>query len=125
MKKQEEMKLSHFMSFQCHEMGHLANDCPNKKNLKLKKEEERLKHVECFKCHIWGHLTSVCLTKQLVKQQESQSKPQDKQEKKLEDQVQVNQEDCANMGKKKKRTRRGGRRRHQKQNLDAKQVRNY
>jgi hypothetical protein len=37
-----------------------------------------------------------------VKQQESQSKPQDKQEKKLEDQVQVNHEDCANMGKKKK-----------------------
>ena len=37
MKKQEEMKLSHFMCFQCHELEHLANGCPNKEKLKLKK----------------------------------------------------------------------------------------
>ena len=30
MKKQEEIKLSHFMCFQCHAMGHLAIGCPNK-----------------------------------------------------------------------------------------------
>ena len=45
MKKQEQKGLSHFMCFKCHEMGHLANGCPNKEKLKLKKEEERLKHV--------------------------------------------------------------------------------
>ena len=70
MKKQEEMKLSHFMCFICHEMGHLAYTCPKKEKLKLNKEEEKLKHVKCFKCHDWGHLTSSCPTKQLVKQQE-------------------------------------------------------
>ena len=76
MKKQEQKRLSHFMCFKCHEVGHLANGCPNEENLKLKKEEERLKHVKCFKCHTWGHLTSMCPTKQVVKQQEEpQSKP--------------------------------------------------
>jgi hypothetical protein len=51
MKKQEQKRLYHFMYFKCHEVGHLANGCPDKEKLKLKKEEERLKHVKCFKCH--------------------------------------------------------------------------
>ena len=50
MKKQEEMKLSHFMSFQCHEMGHLANSCPNKEKLKLKKKEEKIVGVTSHQC---------------------------------------------------------------------------
>ncbi|KAG0543089.1 hypothetical protein BDA96_02G159600 [Sorghum bicolor] len=76
-RKQEKRKLSHFMCYRCHEVGHLANGCPNKEKLKKIKEEERLKHVKCFKCHTWGHLTSMCLTKQLVKQQvKPQPKPQ-------------------------------------------------
>ena len=75
MKKQEQNRLSHFMCFKCHEVGHLANGCPNEEKLKLKKEQERLKHVKCFKCRTWGHLTSMCPTKQLVKQQ---VKPQPK-----------------------------------------------
>ena len=37
-KKQEQMKLSHFMCFKCHEVRHLANGCPNEEKLKLKKE---------------------------------------------------------------------------------------
>ena len=49
MKKQEKEKLSHYMCFKCHEVGNLANGCPNEEKLKLKKEEERLKHVKCFK----------------------------------------------------------------------------
>ena len=57
MKKQEQEKLSHFMCFKCHKVGHLANGCPNEEKLKLKKEEERLKHVKYFKCHTWGHVT--------------------------------------------------------------------
>jgi cytochrome c553 len=82
MKKQEREKLSHLMCYQCHEVGHIHDQCPNIEKLKLKKKEERLKHVKCFKCHTWGHLTSMCPTKQVVKQQEEpQSKPQVEQEK--------------------------------------------
>jgi hypothetical protein len=77
MKKQEQKRLSHFMCSKCHEVGHLANGCPNEEKLKLKKEEERLKHVKCFKCRIWGHLNYMCPTKQLVEQQvKPQPKPQ-------------------------------------------------
>jgi hypothetical protein len=38
MKKQEQRRLSHFMCFKCHEVGHHANSCPNEEKLKLKKE---------------------------------------------------------------------------------------
>jgi cytochrome c553 len=68
MKKLQQRKLSHTMCYRCHEVGHLANVCPNIEKLKLKKEEERLKHVKCFKCRTLGHLTSMCPTKELVKQ---------------------------------------------------------
>ena len=71
MKKQLQLKLSHSMCYRCHEVGHLANGCPNIEKLKKMKEEERLKLVKCFKCCTWGHLTSMCPTKQLVKQLES------------------------------------------------------
>jgi hypothetical protein len=81
MKKEAREKLSHFMCYRCHEVGHLHDQCPNIEKLK-KMKEERLKHVKCFKCHTWGHLTLMCPTKQLVKQQEEpQPKPQVKQEK--------------------------------------------
>ncbi|KAG0523364.1 hypothetical protein BDA96_07G117200 [Sorghum bicolor] len=109
-RKQEKRKLSHFMCYRCHEVGHLANGCPNKEKLKKMKEEERLKHVKCFKCRTWGHLTSMCPTKQLVKQQE---KPQQK--------PQFNHHGDDLMMKKKK-TRRGGRARHPMQIQDAKMM---
>jgi hypothetical protein len=66
MRKLEEEKLSHFMWYKCHEMGHLAMSCPNKEELKMKKEEERLKHVKCFKFHTWGYFTSMCPNKNFV-----------------------------------------------------------
>ncbi|KAG0513843.1 hypothetical protein BDA96_10G138200 [Sorghum bicolor] len=120
-RKQEREKLSHFMCYQCHEMGHLANGCPNKEKLKKIKEEERLKHVKCFKCRTWGHLTSMCPTKQLVKQQEEpQPKPQVEQEKKPQAQVKFNHHGDLMM--KKKKTRRGGRARHPMQIQDAKMM---
>ncbi|KAG0514225.1 hypothetical protein BDA96_10G172200 [Sorghum bicolor] len=31
-RKQEKRKLSHFMCYRCHEVGHLSNGCPNKEN---------------------------------------------------------------------------------------------
>ncbi|OQU81338.1 hypothetical protein SORBI_3006G044532 [Sorghum bicolor] len=109
-RKQEREKLSHFMCYRCHEVGHLANGCPNKEKLKKMKEEERLKHVKCFKCRTWGHLTSMCPTKQLVKQQvKPQQKPQVEQEKKPQVQVKIYHEDGGDMGMMKKKTRRGGR----------------
>ncbi|KAG0550001.1 hypothetical protein BDA96_01G302400 [Sorghum bicolor] len=98
-RKQEREKLSHFMCYRCHEVGHLANGCPNKEKLKKIKEEERLKHVKCFKCRTWGHLTSMCPTKQL---------PQVDQEKKPQAQVKIYHEDGGDMGMMKKKTRRGG-----------------
>ncbi|OQU84832.1 hypothetical protein SORBI_3004G130948 [Sorghum bicolor] len=109
-RKQEKRKLSHFMSYRCHEVAHLANGCPNKEKLKKMKEEERLKHVKCFKCRTWGHLNSMCPTKQSVKQQEEpQPKPQVEQEKKPQAQVKIYHEDGGDMGMMRKKTRRGGR----------------
>ncbi|OQU80340.1 hypothetical protein SORBI_3007G113533 [Sorghum bicolor] len=121
-RKQEREKLSHFMCYRCHEVGHLANGCPNKEKLKKIKEEERLKHVKCFKCRTWGHLTSMCPTKQLVKQQvKPQLKPQDEQEKKPQVQVKINHHGD-DLIMKKKKTRRGGRARHPMQIQDAKMM---
>ncbi|KAG0532768.1 hypothetical protein BDA96_04G135600 [Sorghum bicolor] len=121
-RKQEKRKLSHFMCYRCHEMGHLANGCPNKEKLKKIKEEERLKHVKCFKCRTWGHLTSMCPTKQLVKQhEEPQPKPQVEQEKTSQAQVK-NYHDGDDLIMKKKKTRRGGRARHLMQIEDAKMM---
>ncbi|OQU85342.1 hypothetical protein SORBI_3004G220101 [Sorghum bicolor] len=109
-RKQEKRKLSHFMCYRCHEVGHLANGCPNKEKLKKMKEEERLKHIKCFKCRTWGHFTSICPTKQLVKQQEvPRPKPQVEQEKKPQAQVKIYHVDGGDMGMMKKKTRRGGR----------------
>ncbi|KAG0514650.1 hypothetical protein BDA96_10G211500 [Sorghum bicolor] len=120
-RKQEKRKLSHFMCYRCHEVGHLANGCPNKEKLKKIKEEERLKHVKCSKCRTWGHLTSMCPTKQLVKQQEEpQPKPQVEQEKKPQTQGKFNHHGDLMM--KKKKTRRGGRARHPMQIQDAKMM---
>ncbi|KAG0550241.1 hypothetical protein BDA96_01G322600 [Sorghum bicolor] len=120
-KKLHQKKLSHFMCYRCHEVGHLANGCPNKEKLKKMKEEERLKHVKCFKCRTWGHLTSMCPTKKLVKQQEEpQPKPQVEQEKKP--QAQVNFNHHGDLMMKKKKTRRGGRARHPMQIQDAKMM---
>ena len=122
MKKQEKEKLSHFMCFKCHEVGHLANSCPNKEKLKLMKEEERLKHVKCFKCRTWGHLTSMCPTKQLVKQQvKPQLKPLVEEEKKPQLHDKSNHEDGGDSGIKKK-IRRGGRARHPMLIQDAKMM---
>ncbi|KAG0533107.1 hypothetical protein BDA96_04G164000 [Sorghum bicolor] len=111
-RKQEKRKLSHFMCYRCHEVGHLANGCPNKEKLKKMKEEERLKHVKCFKCRTWGHLTSMCPTKQL---------PQVEQEKKPQAQVKINHHGD-DLIMKKKKTRRGGRARHPMQIQDAKMM---
>ncbi|KAG0525412.1 hypothetical protein BDA96_06G054400 [Sorghum bicolor] len=120
-RKQEREKQSHFMCYQCHEVGHLVNGCPNKEKLKNMKEEERLKHVKCFKCRTWGHLTSMCPTKQLVKRQvKPQPKPQVEQEKKPQAQVKINHDGDDLM--KKKKTRRGGRARHPMQIQDAKMM---
>ncbi|KAG0538238.1 hypothetical protein BDA96_03G218100 [Sorghum bicolor] len=120
-RKQEKRKLSHFMCYRCHEVGHLASGCPNIEKLKKMKEEERLEHVKCFKCRTWGHLTSMCPTKQLVKQQEEpQPKPQVEQAKKPQAQVKFNHHGDLMM--KKKKTRRGGRSRHPMQIQDAKMM---
>ncbi|OQU89031.1 hypothetical protein SORBI_3002G135750 [Sorghum bicolor] len=117
----EKRKLSHFMCYRCHEVGHLANGCPNIEKLKKMKEEERLKHVKCFKCRTWGHLTSMCPTKQLVKEQvKPQPKPQVEQEKKPQAQVKFNHHGDLMM--KKKKIRRGGRARHPMQIQDAKMM---
>ena len=104
-------------------MGHFHQACPNKEKLKLKKEEERLKQVKCFKCRTWGHFTSMCPTKKFVKQQEeTQPKPQVEQEEKPQDQAQINHDNDDDLGKIKKKTRRGGRARHPTPIQDAKIV---
>ncbi|OQU76388.1 hypothetical protein SORBI_3010G140575 [Sorghum bicolor] len=90
-RKQEKRKLSRFMCYRCHEVGHLANGCPNKEKLKKIKEEERLKH-------------------QLVKQQlKPQPKPRVEKEKKPQAQVKIYHKDGGDMAMMKKKTRRGGR----------------
>jgi hypothetical protein len=40
MKKQEQKKLSHFVCFKCHEMGHPAKFCPTKKP-KMRPQDEK------------------------------------------------------------------------------------
>jgi hypothetical protein len=110
-------KISHFMCYQCHEMGHLAKACPNKRKLKLMKEERRLKHDKCFKCHTWDHLSSMCPTKKLVKSQVmSQPMPQVEQKKDPQKKIKINHEYDGDVAKKNK-TRRG--RRHSTYNQDA------
>ena len=47
-KKQEEKKLSHFVCFKCHEMGHLAKSCPTKKP-KMRPQDEKKKPQEQIK----------------------------------------------------------------------------
>ncbi|OQU80255.1 hypothetical protein SORBI_3007G101401 [Sorghum bicolor] len=117
-KRKQEKRLSHFMCYRCHEVGHLANGCPNKEKL----EKERLKHVKCFKCRTWGHLTSMCPTKQLVKQQvKPQPKPQVEQKKTPQDQVKINH-DGDDLMMMKKKIIRGGRARHPMQIQDAKMM---
>jgi hypothetical protein len=65
----------------------------------------------------------MCPTKQLVKQlEEPQPKPQVEQEKTLQEQVKINQEEGDDLTKKKKKTRRGGKARHQMQTQDAKMM---
>ena len=41
MKKQEQKRLSHFICFKYHEVGHLANDCQNEEKLKKMTKGER------------------------------------------------------------------------------------
>ncbi|OQU90566.1 hypothetical protein SORBI_3002G431333 [Sorghum bicolor] len=123
MKKLLQKKLSHTMCYHCHEVGHLANGCPNKEKLKKMKEAERLKHVKCFKCRTWGHLSSMCPIKQLVKHKvKPQPKPQVRQEKRPQEQIKINR-DGDDLIMKKKKTRRGGRARHPMQIQDAKMMR--
>ena len=65
----------------------------------------------------------MCPTKQLVKQQEEpQPKPQVEQEIKPHVQIQVNHENGGDMGKKMKKTRRGGKARHPMLIQDAKMM---
>ena len=125
MKKQEQEKLSHFMCFKCHEVGHLANGCPNEEKLKLKKEEERLKHVTSASSVAHGVISPLCANQVLVKQQvKPQPKPQVEQEKTPQEQIKINHEDGDLMIKKK--TRRGEKTRERalrpRMNQDAKQM---
>ena len=71
-----------------------------------------------------GNLTSMCPTKQLVKQQEPQPKPQVEQEKTPQDQVKINYENQVDdLKMKKKRTRRSEKRtRHPMHIEDAKMM---
>jgi hypothetical protein len=102
-----ENKISHFICYQCHEMGHLAKACSNKKKLELKKKEGRLKHDKYFKCRTWGYLTSMCSTKKLVK---PQLMPQIEQKKNPQKKIKINHEYDGDVGKKTKTSR--VRRRH-------------
>ena len=43
MKKQEQKRLSYFMYFKCHEVGHLANGCPNEKKAQVKERRREAK----------------------------------------------------------------------------------
>jgi hypothetical protein len=46
LKKQEQKKLSHFVCFKCHEMGHLAKSCPTKKPKMRPQDEKKIPQAQ-------------------------------------------------------------------------------
>ncbi|RCV43206.1 hypothetical protein SETIT_9G276500v2, partial [Setaria italica] len=84
------------------------NKCKGK-NMKM--QEEKISHFMCYWCHGMGHLAKYCPTKKT--QVEPKAKPQV--------QVKINHQD-GDLGRKKRKTRRGGRTRHPMLIQDAKMM---